>query len=102
MVQDKFTTSPTPSNIVSAINAMVDDIASKAESNHNHDASHITSGILPVSQGGTTTASNALNNLGGVPTSDVAISSSGMLLNILMVKDESDNLTSIVQANKLS
>ena len=33
--------------------------------------------------------------------SDVAISSSGMLLNILMVKDESDNLTSIVQANKL-
>ena len=34
--------------------------------------------------------------------SDVAISSSGMLLNILMVKDESDNLTSIVQANKLS
>lgn len=34
--------------------------------------------------------------------SDVAISSSGMLLNILMVKDESDNLTSIIQANKLS
>ena len=34
--------------------------------------------------------------------SDVAISSSGMLLNILMVKDESDHLTSIVQANKLS
>ena len=34
--------------------------------------------------------------------SDVAISSSGMLLNILMVKDESNNLTSIVQANKLS
>ena len=34
--------------------------------------------------------------------SDVAISSSGMLLNILMVKDESGNLTSIVQANKLS
>ena len=34
--------------------------------------------------------------------SDVAISSSGMLLNILMVKDESNNLTSIVQVNKLS
>ena len=34
--------------------------------------------------------------------SDVAISSSGMLLNILMVKDESSNLTSIIQANKLS
>lgn len=34
--------------------------------------------------------------------SDVAISSSGMLLNILMVKDMSGNLTSIVQANKLS
>lgn len=34
--------------------------------------------------------------------SDVAISSSGMLLNILMVKNESGNLTSIVQANKLS
>lgn len=34
--------------------------------------------------------------------SDVAITSSGLLLNIMMVKDASDNLTSIVQANKLS
>lgn len=35
-------------------------------------------------------------------TSDVAITSSGLLLNIMMVKDASNNLTSIVQANKLS
>lgn len=34
--------------------------------------------------------------------SDVAITSAGMLLNILMTKDVSDNLTSIVQASKLS
>lgn len=34
--------------------------------------------------------------------SDVAITSAGLLLNILMVKDDSGNLTSIVQASKLS
>lgn len=34
--------------------------------------------------------------------SDVAITSAGLLLNIMMVKDASNNLTSIVQANKLS
>lgn len=34
--------------------------------------------------------------------SDVAITSSGLLLNIMMVKDAIYNLTSIVQANKLS
>lgn len=34
--------------------------------------------------------------------SDVAISSTGMLLNILMAKDTNSNLTSIVQASKLS
>lgn len=34
--------------------------------------------------------------------SDVAITSAGMLLNILMTKDNYGNLTSIVQANKLT
>lgn len=34
--------------------------------------------------------------------SDVAITSAGLLLNILMLKDASGNLTSIVQASKLS
>lgn len=34
--------------------------------------------------------------------SDVAITSAGLLLNILMLKDSSGNLTSIVQASKLS
>lgn len=34
--------------------------------------------------------------------SDVAITANGMLLNILMTKDASNNLTSIVQASKLS
>lgn len=34
--------------------------------------------------------------------SDVAITNTGLLLNIMMVKDESGNLTSIVQANKLT
>ena len=34
--------------------------------------------------------------------SDVAITSAGLLLNILMMKDNSGNLTSIVQASKLS
>lgn len=34
--------------------------------------------------------------------SDVAITSSGLLLNIMMVKDASNNVTSIVQASKLS
>lgn len=33
--------------------------------------------------------------------SDVAITSAGLLLNILMMKDESDTVTSIVQASKL-
>ena len=66
MAQSKFTTSPTPSNIVSAVNAMVDDIASKAASSHNHSASDITSGALTVANGGTgaTTADVARSNLG--------------------------------------
>ena len=34
--------------------------------------------------------------------SDVAITSAGLLLNILMMKDNSGNLTSLVQASKLS
>lgn len=34
--------------------------------------------------------------------SDVAITSAGLLLNIMMLKDASGNLTSIVQASKLS
>ena len=34
--------------------------------------------------------------------SDVAITSAGLLLNIMMMKDARNNLTSIVQANKLS
>ena len=34
--------------------------------------------------------------------SDVAITSAGMLLNVLMTKDANGNLTSIVQASKLS
>lgn len=34
--------------------------------------------------------------------SDVAITSAGLLLNILMMKDTNDNVTSIVQASKLS
>ena len=34
--------------------------------------------------------------------SDVAITSAGLLLNILMMKDNNGNVTSIVQANKLS
>lgn len=33
---------------------------------------------------------------------DVAITSAGLLLNILMIKDSNSNLTSIVQANKLT
>lgn len=34
--------------------------------------------------------------------SDVAVTSAGLLLNILMTKDRNNNLTSIVQANKLT
>lgn len=34
--------------------------------------------------------------------SDLAITSAGLLLNILMTKDNNGNLTSIVQANKLT
>ena len=34
--------------------------------------------------------------------SDIAITSAGLLLNILMIKDSGDNVTSIVQASKLS
>lgn len=36
------------------------------------------------------------------PASDVAITSAGLLLNILITKDTNDNVTSIVQASKLS
>lgn len=47
-----------------------------------------------------------INNAGTLKyigsASDVAITSAGMLLNILMTKDASGNLTSIVQASKLS
>ena len=41
-----------------------------AESNHTHSTSDITSGTLPIARGGTnaTSASTALSNLGGVPT----------------------------------
>lgn len=47
-----------------------------------------------------------INNAGQIKyigsASDVAITANGMLLNILMTKDASGNLTSIVQASKLS
>ena len=47
-----------------------------------------------------------INNAGKIKyigsASDVAITANGMLLNILMTKDASGNLTSIVQASKLS
>lgn len=47
-----------------------------------------------------------INNAGKIKyigsASDVAITANGMLLNILMTKDASSNLTSIVQASKLS
>ena len=33
---------------------------------------------------------------------DLAITSAGLLLNILMINDSNSNLTSIVQANKLT
>ena len=47
-----------------------------------------------------------INNAGTIKyignASDVAITSAGLLLNILMLKDDNGNLTSIVQASKLS
>lgn len=73
MAQGKFTTSPTPSNIVSAVNAMVDDIAGKAASSHNHSASNITSGTLAVARGGTGVTANPsmLTNLGSTSAASV-------------------------------
>lgn len=73
MAQGKFTKSPTPSNIVSAVNAMVDDIAGKAASSHNHSASNITSGTLAVARGGTGVTANPsmLTNLGSTSAASV-------------------------------
>ena len=71
-------------------------------------------GVLSASQSSVFTAYFAANadysltisNAGKLKyvgsASDVAITSAGMLLNILMTKDASGNLTSIVQASKLS
>lgn len=73
MAQGKFTKSPTPGNIVSAVNAMVDDIAGKAASSHNHSASNITSGTLAVARGGTGVTANPsmLTNLGSTSAASV-------------------------------
>lgn len=66
MAQGKFTTSPTFQTLLNMINGLVDDIAGKAASSHNHSADNITSGTLPIARGGTgaTDATNALTNLG--------------------------------------
>ena len=71
-------------------------------------------GLLSASQSSVFTAyfaanadySLTINNAGKLKyvgsASDIAITSAGLLLNIWMSKDASNNLTSIVQANKLS
>jgi hypothetical protein len=70
-------------------------------------------GILSASQSSVFTAYFAANadysltisNAGNLKyvgsASDVAITSAGLLLNIMMLKDASGNLTSIIQASKL-
>lgn len=52
--------------------ATKDDLLQKADSSHNHNASDITSGILPIARGGTgaTTAADALIKLGINATAD--------------------------------
>ena len=58
---------------------------------------YITAGgdyALSITNGGTVKYIGA--------ASDLAITSAGLLLNILMIKDSNGNLTSIVQANKLT
>jgi len=74
----------------------------------------ILAGALSASQSSVFTAyfaanadySLTINNAGKLKytgsASDVAITSAGMLLNVLMTKDANGNLTSIVQASKLS
>lgn len=60
-------------------------------------SAYITAGgdyVLSITNGGT------IKYIG--TASDLAITSAGLLLNILMTKDSNGNLTSIVQANKLT
>lgn len=66
MTQSKFTITPTFKEILSFLNGIVDDIAGKAASSHNHSAANITSGTLPLTRGGTglTAAPSMLTNLG--------------------------------------
>lgn len=58
----------------------------KASSSHNHSASEITSGTLPVARGGTgaTTADAALISLGAMPKANFSFDSSTGTLNITL------------------
>lgn len=68
----------------------------------NNGQSSVFTAYFSANAGYPLTISNAgtLKYIGSA--SDAAITSSGLLLNILMMKDTNGTLTSIVQANKLS
>ena len=90
MAQGKFTITPKASDLVNKINGLVDDIVTNKYTHPNSGVTagtyrsvtvnaqgHVTGGSNPtlaIADGGTgaTTASAALSNLGGVPTSEVA------------------------------
>ena len=68
MAQSKFTTTPIPTGLIEKINGLIDDIAGKAASSHNHSAGDITSGTLAIANGGTgaTTTEQACINLDAI------------------------------------
>lgn len=73
-----------------------------AECLGNNKTSTVFTAYITANAGYTLTITNAgtIKYIGSA--SDVAITSAGLLLNIMMLKDASGNLTSIVQASKLS
>lgn len=60
-----------PAGVAAQIEALQTSLSGKADADHDHDASAIISGTLPISKGGTgkTTAADARSALGAAPTS---------------------------------
>lgn len=84
---DGVTATTTELNYVDGVTSNIQtQLNGKATSSHNHSASNITSGTLPIARGGTgaTSASAALTSLGAMPKANFSFDSSTATLNITL------------------